>query len=350
MVSENNMEQKKIMIEADELSMVYPGGIKALDKISFSVEEGEIFGFLGPNGAGKSTAIMILTTLLQPTGGKAYVNGFEVTKSRLQARMNIGYVSQGLSVDDILSGEENLILQAGFYNIPTKERRARIDEVLNLVSLNERRKDLVETYSGGMRKRLDIAAGLVHRPRILFLDEPTLGLDTQTRREIWHYITDLRDRERMTIFVTTHYMEEADRICDRIGIIDQGRILALDTPEELKKTLGGDIITFSFPDDVNLDDARKAFDILCEKKIISNINPVGIENNTFAAVTADGEVALPLFFSTLDKAGLKVNKVTLKSPTLDDVFVSFTGSELREEHSNKEKNEAVASGMRRLRK
>lgn len=349
MVSENNPAQKKIMIEADELSMVYPGNIKALEKISFSVEEGEIFGFLGPNGAGKSTAIMILTTLLQPTGGRAYVNGFEVSKNRLQARMNIGYVSQGLSVDDILTGEENLILQAGFYNIPSKDRSNRIDEVLNLVSLSDRKKDLVETYSGGMRKRLDIAAGLVHRPRILFLDEPTLGLDTQTRREIWHYITELRDREKMTIFVTTHYMEEADQICDRIGIIDQGKILALDTPEELKKTLGGDIITFSFSDDIKADDARKAFDVLCKKKIISEISSAGSDNNTFSAVTADGEVALPLFFSTLEKAGLKVSRVTLKSPTLDDVFVSFTGSELREEYSNREKNEAIASGMRRLR-
>lgn len=343
------LQQEKEMIRTENLSKVYPGGTRALEDVSFSVHEGEIFGFLGPNGAGKSTAIMILTTLLEPSGGKAFVNGYEVTKNRQEARMNLGYVSQALSVDDILTGEENLLLQAGFYNIPGKIKRSRLNEVIELVGLSDRRNDLVETYSGGMRKRLDIAAGLIHRPRILFLDEPTLGLDTQTRREIWRYITRLREEEKMTIFVTTHYMEEADQICDRIGIIDQGRLLALDTPFNLKKNLGGDLIIFSFSGNVTEYDIDKSLQSLREESFIKKVNAYTSGEDTYVAVTDDGEATLPLFFSALEKLNVKVGRVTLKTPTLDDVFVSFTGSELREEYSSREKNEMADSSMRRLR-
>ncbi len=337
------------MIRTEELTKVYGGGVKALDNVSFSVNKGEVFGFLGPNGAGKSTTIMILTTLLDPSGGKAYVNGCEVTKNRQQARMNLGYVAQSLSVDDVLTGEENLWLQAGFYNLSRDDKRKRLNEVLELVGLNERRGDLVETYSGGMRKRLDIAAGLIHHPRILFLDEPTLGLDTQTRREIWRYITRLREEVGMTIFVTTHYMEEADQICDRIGIIDQGRVIALDTPHNLKKSLGGDLITFSFSDKADKNEITEALKKLAAEPFIKKVNSFGSKENTYIAVTDDGEASLPLFFSSLEKMNAKISRVMLKTPSLDDVFVSFTGSNLREEYSHKEKGASEDSNMRRLR-
>ncbi len=229
------------IIEARGLTKVYPGGIRAVDNVSFSVYEGEIFGFLGPNGAGKSTTIALLTTLISPTSGTATVGGLDITKNPYQVRLALGYVSQDLAVEDALTGYENLRLQAGFYHIPKKEADKRIDEVLEMVDLKNRAKDKAETYSGGMRKRLDIACGLIHRPRLLFLDEPTLGLDIQTRREIWKYVKHLREEIRMTIFLTTHYMDEADSLCDRIAIIDRGVIKTLDTPASLKSAIRGEV-------------------------------------------------------------------------------------------------------------
>jgi len=342
-------KEKKEMIRAESLSKIFPGNIKAVDNVSFSVYEGEIFGFLGPNGAGKSTTIMIFTTLLKPSAGKAFVNGFEVTASRQQVRMSMGYVSQDLSVDDALSARENLWLQAGFYNLPGEVRKRRVAEVLKLVGLEERSGDLVETYSGGMRKRLDIAAGLIHRPRILFLDEPTLGLDIQTRREIWRYIARLREEEGMTIFLTTHYMEEADQICDRIGIIDHGRLITIDTPANLKKSLGGDVITFSFTPETAENDAFKALQKLKAQPFIKKITPLENQEKSFVAVTGNGEETLPLFFAALEGLAVKIGKITLKIPSLDDVFLYYTGRELREERSSKEKSIQERFTMRRLR-
>lgn len=229
------------IIEAQGLTKVYSGGIVAVDNVSFSVKEGEIFGFLGPNGAGKSTTIALLTTLLSPTKGTATINGIDITKHPYQARLELGFVSQDLAVEDALSGFDNLRLQAGFYHLTRAETRDRIAEVLKMVDLSHRAKDKVETYSGGMRKRLDIACGLIHRPRILFLDEPTLGLDIQTRREIWKYVNHLREEIRMTIFLTTHYMDEADSLCDRIAIIDRGVIKTLNTPSALKEEIRNEV-------------------------------------------------------------------------------------------------------------
>jgi ABC-2 type transport system ATP-binding protein len=227
----------KTIIEAQGLTKVYKGGVLAVDNVSFSVYEGEIFGFLGPNGAGKSTTIALLTTLLSPTKGTATINGIDISKHPYEARLELGFVSQDLAVEDALTGIDNLRLQAGFYHLSRTDARDRIAEVLKMVDLTARAKDKVETYSGGMRKRLDIACGLIHRPRILFLDEPTLGLDIQTRREIWKYINNLRETIKMTIFLTTHYMDEADSLCDRIAIIDRGVIKTLDTPAVLKEAL-----------------------------------------------------------------------------------------------------------------
>jgi len=231
----------RTIIEAHGLTKVYPGGIVAVNNVSFSVNEGEIFGFLGPNGAGKSTTIAMLTTLISPTKGTATINGIDITRHAYQARLELGFVSQDLAVEDALSGYDNLRLQAGFYHIPRTEAQVRIAEVLKMVDLTARAKDKAETYSGGMRKRLDIACGLIHRPRILFLDEPTLGLDIQTRREIWKYINTLREEIKMTIFLTTHYMDEADSLCDRVAIIDRGIIKTLDTPAALKDALKKEI-------------------------------------------------------------------------------------------------------------
>ncbi|RJX24772.1 MAG: ATP-binding cassette domain-containing protein [Dethiobacter sp.] len=236
------------------------------------------------------------------------------------------------------------------YNLPAEVRKKRIAEVLKLVGLEERSGDLVETYSGGMRKRLDIAAGLIHRPRILFLDEPTLGLDIQTRREIWRYIARLREEEGITIFLTTHYMDEADQICDHIGIIDHGRLIIIDTPANLKKSLGGDLIIFSFTPETPPDAALRALEKLQEQPFIKKLSPlIKDQEKSFVAVTGSGEETLPLFFTALEGLDVKIGKITLKVPSLDDVFLYYTGRELREERSSKEKSIQERFTMRRLR-
>ena len=228
-------------IETKSLTKSF-GDLVAVNDVSFSVEKGEIFGFLGPNGAGKSTTMMIFTTLLKPTSGNALIAGFDVTKNAKQVRENIGFVQQETTVDEYLTGRENLLLQAKLNHIPKNEINTRIDEVLDLIELSDKQDQAVVTYSGGMRKRLDIAGGLLHHPKVLFLDEPTVGLDIQTRRKIWQYIKKIHIEFEMTIFVTTHYMEEADSLCDRIGIMDHGKIQVIDTPENMKNALGNEII------------------------------------------------------------------------------------------------------------
>ena len=228
-------------IKVDLLSKQFQKFI-ALDNISFEVEEGEIFGFLGPNGAGKSTTMMILTTLLKPTSGHASVQGFDVVTQGKKVRENIGFVQQEIGVDEYLTGRENLVFQSRISQIPKENVKSRIDEVISLVELEEKQNEAAITYSGGMRKRLDIACGLIHRPRVLFLDEPTVGLDIQTRRKIWEYIRKIHKEFEMTLFVSTHYMEEADNLCDRVGIIDYGKIQVIDTPEIMKNAMGNDMI------------------------------------------------------------------------------------------------------------
>jgi len=224
------------------------GDFKAVDGISFKVEEGEIFGFLGPNGAGKSTTMMILTTLLKPTSGRALVGGYDVMSDAKKVREKIGYVQQEISVDEFLTGRENLYLHARINQIPRNLIKSRIDDVLELVELGEKKDQASLTYSGGMRKRLDIANGLLSRPSVLFLDEPTVGLDIQTRRKIWGYIKKIRKDFGMTVFISTHYMEEADNLCDRIGIIDHGKIQVIDTPKSMKSAIGNEIISFNLVD------------------------------------------------------------------------------------------------------
>jgi len=232
------------IIETNGLTKNF-GELVAVDKVSLKIREGEIFGLLGPNGAGKTTLISMLCTILAPSSGTAKVNGHNIIKQPSEVRKSIGIVFQDPSLDDRLTGRENLYIHARLYSVPSAQREKRIDEVLELVELRDRQNDLVRYYSGGMRRRLELARGLLHYPKVLFLDEPTLGLDPQTRKRVWEYIQQLAKREKITIVLTTHYMEEADLLCDRIAIIDYGKIISLGTPNQLKKFIGGDSIILS---------------------------------------------------------------------------------------------------------
>jgi len=319
---EREVENMPPVIEASNLTKRF-GTLVAVDHVSFSVDEGEIFGFLGPNGAGKTTTINMLTTLMNPSEGSAKVGGFDVKKQDDKVREIVGLVPQDLTVDEDLTGIENMMLQAKLYHVPTKVAEERIGEVLSLVRLDDAAANRkVETYSGGMRKLLELAEGLIHYPKILFLDEPTLGLDVQTRVVIWDYIKKLRDERGITMFLTTHYMEEADILCDRIAIIDHGKIVALDTPQNLKDSLGGDIIELEF--DRSPDDNTKALSSLSRVKDVKKIGDV------YRVKVSKGEEALPEIMENVLKMNLRISKVSLVKPTLDQVYLEYTGRSLRE--------------------
>ena len=306
------------------------GSFRAVDDISFKVEEGEIFGFLGPNGAGKSTTMMILTTLLKPTSGSALVGGYDVMADAKKVREKIGYVQQEISVDEFLTGRENLYLHARINQIPRNLIKSRIDDVLELVELGEKKDQATVTYSGGMRKRLDIANGLLSRPSVLFLDEPTVGLDIQTRRKIWGYIKKIRKDFGMTIFISTHYMEEADNLCDRIGIIDHGKIQVIDTPKSMKSAIGNEIISF------NLVDGKASQDTLIEQiNKIEFVKEVKNKQDLITVFSTKSNEVIPKIFQESTNLGMRINSLTLKQPTLDDVFISYTGHDLRDETENK---------------
>ena len=316
-------------IEVDSLTKKF-GDFKAIDNISFDVGEGEIFGFLGPNGAGKSTTMMILTTLLKPSSGKVLVGGYDIMSDAKKVREKIGYVQQEISVDEFLTGRENLYLHARINQIPSNMIKSRIDDVLELVELGEKQDHATLTYSGGMRKRLDIANGLLSRPSVLFLDEPTVGLDIQTRRKIWSYIKKIRKDFGMTVFISTHYMEEADELCGRIGIIDFGKIQVIDTPKSMKRAIGNEIISF------NLVDGKANQDTLIDQ--INNIEFVKEVKNKQDSITVfstNSNEVIPKIFQASTNLNMKINSLTLKQPTLDDVFISYTGHDLRDETENK---------------
>jgi len=296
------------------------GELTAVDGVSFEVGRGEIFGFLGPNGAGKSTTIAMLTTLLRPSSGAASINGFSVLTDRDDVRRSIGIVFQDPSLDDRLTAEENLRFHARLYGVSDADYRRRLEEVLKLVELWERRKHVVRTYSGGMKRRLEIARGLIHYPKLLFLDEPTLGLDPQTRSHLWQYVLKLKREQQMTIFMTTHYMQEAE-YCDRIAIIDAGKIIALDTPECLKKTVGNDNVT------VETGAVRQLADLLARNYAITAKETAhGLEFGV-----PNGESFLPRL---LAEPGVKINSVALRKPTLEDVFLLLTGKAIREQDAS----------------
>ena len=313
-------------IEIESLTKNF-GKVKAVDDISFNVEEGEIFGFLGPNGAGKSTTMMILTTLLKPTSGRALVAGFDVVSQAKKVRENIGFVQQEIAVDEYLTGRENLILEGRLNHIPSNLIDERIDQVLDLIELVEKQNETVDTYSGGMRKRLDLAGGLLHRPKVLFLDEPTVGLDIQTRRKIWDYIKKIHKEFNMTIFVSTHYMEEADKLCDRIGIIDYGKIQVIDSPQALKDKLGNEIITFKILEDVS------KTDLLSELKAIQLVKDITTKDDQVTVFASKGTELIPMIFQIASNLQIKIISISLTQPTLDDVFISYTGHELRDENA-----------------
>ena len=316
-------------IEVNSLTKEF-GSSKAVDNISFTVEEGEIFGFLGPNGAGKSTTMMILTTLLKPTSGEALVGGYNVVSEAKKVREKIGFVQQEISVDEFLTGRENLYLHARINQIPRNLIKSRIDDVLELVELGEKRDKATLTYSGGMRKRLDIANGLLSRPAVLFLDEPTVGLDIQTRRKIWGYIRKIRKDFGMTIFISTHYMEEADGLCDRIGIIDFGKIQVIDKPKSMKSAIGNEIISF------NLVDGKANQDTLIDQiSKIEFVKEVKNKQNLITVFSTKSNEVIPKIFQASTNLEMRINSLTLKQPTLDDVFISYTGHDLRDETENK---------------
>jgi ABC-2 type transport system ATP-binding protein len=303
---------------------------KALDNISFQIEEGEIFGFLGPNGAGKSTTMMILTTLLKPTSGNASVHGFDVVTQAKKVRENIGFVQQEIGVDEYLTGRENLIFQSRISQMPKEKVQSRIDEVISLVELEEKQNEAAITYSGGMRKRLDIACGLLHRPKVLFLDEPTVGLDIQTRRKIWEYIRKIHKEFDMTLFVSTHYMEEADKLCDRVGIIDYGKIQVIDTPEIMKNAMGSDMISFSL-----IDGIAKQDELINRIQQIEFVNQVTKKQGEVTIKSSQCSEVIPKIFQTTSEMNIEIDSLSLNKPTLDDVFISYTGHNLRDDTTQK---------------
>jgi ABC-2 type transport system ATP-binding protein len=296
--------------------------LTAVDNISLSVKKGEVFGFLGPNGAGKTTTIKMLTTLLNPTDGTAEVAGFNIKKQRHDVRQNIGVVFQEPALDFELTGRENLDYHARMYGMDKENRNNRIDDVLKLVDLEEKGDIVVKNYSGGMKRRLEIARGLMHYPTVLFLDEPTLGLDSQTRRAIWKYIKNMNKKENTTIFLTTHYMDEADYLCDRVGIIDYGKILVIDKVSNLKNSVGNDVITLSSTD---LEKLKNKFE---KETWIKNIKKY---DSYLALGVEKGEEKIPVIFEIANKLDVKIKSISLRKPTLDDVFLHFTGRSMRDQ-------------------
>ena len=292
------------------------GEIEAVRGIDFEVHEGEVFGFLGPNGAGKSTTINILCTLAEATSGEAQVAGHDVRTERTEVRRNIGLVFQEPTLDGYLTADQNLRFHGELYGVPRVQLRSRMDEVLTMVGLEDRRGDLVQTFSGGMRRRLEIARGLLHSPHVLFLDEPTIGLDPQTRASIWEYISELRRREQITVFVTTHYMDEAEN-CDRIAIMNEGEIAVIDTPEALKSGIGADRVQIRTSDD----DAA-----IAQIQQIFGLEAAMREGAVTFAVPG-GAQFVPRLFSKLDVA---IEMVTVTRPSLDDVFMTYTGTTIRD--------------------
>jgi ABC-2 type transport system ATP-binding protein len=304
-----------IAVEVDHLEKRY-GDFYAVKGTSFTVVEGETFGFLGPNGAGKSTTIKMLCTLVEPTGGKALVAGHDVVAERAEVRKNIGLVFQDTTLDEYLTADENLRFHAELYGVPRNVVADRMRQVLEMVGLWDRRKSLVRTFSGGMKRRLEIGRGLLHSPRVLFLDEPTVGLDPQTRSSIWGYINDLKRRERITIFLTTHYMDEAE-FCDRIAIMNAGEIVVLDTPEALKASVGKDRVQIQTQND---EDAMAAL------KGRFGLDSA-IREGTVTFSVASGEEFVPRLFAEL---GVPIKSVSVARPSLDDVFMSYTGTTIKD--------------------
>ena len=323
------------VIEAKGLTKKY-GDMVAVDGIDFSVSPGEIFGLLGPNGAGKTTTVSMLCTITKPTSGTAVVSGYDIVKQPNLVRRSIGIVFQDPSVDDRLTGRENLRIHANLYGVPEKEKKEQIGDVLRLVELTDRADDLVRTYSGGMRRRLEIARGLIHYPKVLFLDEPTVGLDPQSREHIWSYLKKLIKYKDLTIVLSTHYLEEADQFCSRVAIFDRGRIVALDTPRHLKEELGGDTIVMSTRNN------EAFYGLISSSGLVKSIVRI---NSCLKMTVENAHTVLPRLTDLAAAHGIYIESVSLQEPRLDEVFLHYTGRELRE--SGETEYSGLTAAMRR---
>ncbi|MHA1265617.1 MAG: ATP-binding cassette domain-containing protein [Candidatus Helarchaeota archaeon] len=329
------------IIEVENLVKEF-NGFRAVDNISFKVEEGEIFGMLGPNGAGKTTIIFILSTLLNPTSGRARVAGFDVVKEEMHVRKNIGIVFQDVVIDDRLTALENLKIHAQLYSLPKEEWQPRAEELLQLVELDDRKDDLVGTYSGGMRRRLEIVRGLLNQPKVLFLDEPTLGLDPHTRRFIWDYIKRLNNEKNVSILITSHYMDEIDELSDRIVIIDRGKNLVIDTPTNLKNMLGNDVLRIK---------GSPVQDLIIDLKMLPFVKDVKTSSSGIEiGVGIPGSDAVPDIMKIIHKHEYEFQSLTIQRPTLEDVFIYYTGKSLREEPPDKKHTMRRTIGHRRRRR
>jgi ABC-2 type transport system ATP-binding protein len=325
-------------IETNQLTKTY-NSLRAVDSLDITVESGEIFGLLGPNGAGKTTTVSMLCTILKPTSGTAKVNGFDIVREANKVRKSIGIVFQDPSIDDRLTGRENLTMHANLYGVPASEQHDRIDRILKLVELDDRADDLLRTYSGGMRRRLELGRGLIHYPRVLFLDEPTVGLDPQTRDHIWRYIKELKQAHDITIILTTHYMDEADRLSDRIAIMDRGKIVVSDTPPKLKDTLEGDVVVVRSTNLAALSSLvteRLGF----EKKLVVD--------HALEITVRNGKAVVPRIMELATQNGVYVESILLREPNLEDVFLHYTGRTIRED-TGKELHGMAAARRRRIR-
>ncbi|MBI5044306.1 MAG: ATP-binding cassette domain-containing protein [Candidatus Levybacteria bacterium] len=321
--------QKPNAIEVSGLTKKF-STLTAVNEVSFTVTQGEFFGFLGPNGAGKTTLIRMLTTLIKPTGGRAVVSCCDITNEPQKIREKIGVVPQASTSDLDLTGYENMDIYGRFYNIPKKERTEKVKYLLEIVGLTSRANDLVVTYSGGMRRRLEIARALIHTPEILFLDEPTIGLDPQSRRVVWEFLEKFREKDSLTIFISTHYMEEAESLCDRVAIIDAGKIIAIDSPENLKSQIPGSDIIFLTIADSSLSGTVQ--DIL---KGVPFVHNVKTDADTLRIYVDNGTQNLPLLMDKVREAGVTINSVSIHQQSLEDVFIHHTGKSIREEEAKK---------------
>jgi ABC-2 type transport system ATP-binding protein len=326
------------IIKAEGLTKIFNKHLVAVDHVNFEVKAGEIFGFLGPNGAGKTTTINMLITILKPTEGKASVLGFDIAKQNYNVRNVIGVVPQEYTADEDLTGLENVLLCADLYGIPRSVAKERAMDLLKLVELTDFKDKKVQTFSGGMRRRIELACGLINRPKVLFLDEPTLGLDVQTRTATWNYIRKLKKEYGMTLFMTTHYLEEADALCDRVAIIDHGKIVVVGAPEELKHGLGGDVVTLSIKED---------FDVSEIIKKVEHVKDVKKEDGSYRIKAEEGEITAPLIIEALRKKGYTVSKLSLTEPTLNEVYLEYTGKSMRDAEESREAFAAQRMAMRR---
>jgi ABC-2 type transport system ATP-binding protein len=324
-------------IEVEHLSKFYPGGIKAVDDISFDVQEGEVWGFLGPNGAGKTTTIRMITTLAVPTSGSIKVFGLDVSQDSSHVRSMLSYVPQAVSVDGDLTAYENLLIFSKLFDVKKEDRRGRIAEALDYMGLTERADDLVKHFSGGMMRRLEIAESLVNRPKILFLDEPSIGLDPASRLKTWGYIKKLNSDYGVTIFITTHDMEEADELCDRLAIMNQGKIAVSGVPDDLKRSLGGDLVTVKTT-------TRPPSAIPASLGTVTDVDEYSLK-----ILSPDGDAALPEIIDCLRTQGVEIRGISLSTPSLDDVFLKYTNVGLETKGSYRETREARKTFQRRAR-